>query len=70
MSTTPGAMTLRVYLALRVKPVLHDLKKIAVHKQYVGLLPAMEPDMHEHTKHQKKAKRKTTNICRNKNLQR
>jgi hypothetical protein len=26
--------------------------------------------MHEHTKHQKKAKRKTTNICRNKNLQR
>ena len=44
MSTTPEAMILRVYLALKVKPVLHDLKKIAVHKQYAGLLPVMEQD--------------------------
>ena len=59
MSTTPEAMTLRVYLALKVKPVLRDLKKIAVHKQYVGLLSVMEKDIHENAKHQKKARRKT-----------
>jgi hypothetical protein len=59
MSTTPEELTLRVYLALRVKPVLHDLKKIVVHKQFVDLAPVMKQRMHEHKKAPEKAKRKS-----------